>query len=247
MVDKLVGDHGWELELRVRGVFAAGRSWSATRWRRTPPPRPSPTASSWCGPTRPPGHPAQAARAQRRTPPQRGPRRRHRDRPGGARPARPELEEGPAVEPGRPGSARHLRLSRGRRPARADLRAARRYRESPAPLFGRPGCLHRPLRGVSVHKSPRPPGAVRGMRPSDRLLWSRPSPRFFPTVHGLLHVQRRKFDTTRRPRDASRTHRSPPTASSTTPPRSRSSRASRRSASARACTSARPASAACTT
>ena len=87
----------------ARRLRAVGRAGRATRWPRTPPPSPSPTAGWWCAPTPRRGRPScdcSRPTVVRRLNEELGPRHGHRDR--GPRTARPDLEEGPPLGPRRP-------------------------------------------------------------------------------------------------------------------------------------------------
>ena len=200
----------------------------------------------------------------RRPAPQRGPRPRHGHPDRGARPPPAELEEGAPVGPRRTRAARHLRLSRARA-ATADLRASRTYRDSTDPLSG-PAEPSRAAQGR--FSAPVPPlpgdgdvecGPLTGYH-GHRVASPRQARRRDPCrVHRSRRRGVRERGTDRRidvpqrrphlpsPRSGRPTSSRPTSTATTTPRRSRCSRASRPSASARACTSAPPVSAACTT
>ncbi len=220
------------------------------------------------------GDPAAPARAHRRTPSQRGARPRHGHPDRGAGPARAvagrragsaratvAVRATPTAERERRGRDRSLDLPIcGPSPP---------YRDLTAPLYVASRAPAATLRGSFLHRSPRAPGCPRGSRPSegyhgDRVAGSSSSdPEYVQTwrrPRACRPVKKKRTRVSENPDQRLRplapaTPRSPspaPTAAppsppTTTPRRSRSSRASRRCASARACTSAPPASAACTT
>ena len=113
-LDRLVDDHGWELDLRVHGVFGRWPELVGERGRRSTAPRSrSPTASWWCAPTRPPGPPScgcSPRRSYAASTRSSATARSTADRRARARTCRPGRRA--ALGPRRPRSARHLRLSR---------------------------------------------------------------------------------------------------------------------------------------
>ena len=138
-----VADQGWELDLRVHGVFArwpelVGAEVGAALHPGVVRRREARGAHRLDGL----GDPAEAARADRRTPPQRGARRRTVDRDRGARPAPADAGRRAAVGARRPRSARHLRLSR------------------PGPVqpicgpLGRMGTVRSPAAALALRRSP---------------------------------------------------------------------------------------------
>ena len=239
---------------------AAGPSWSAPRSPHTA--RPSVRRRHARRPHRLDrlGDPAEAARPDRRTPAQRGARPRHGDRDRGARPA--------------PADGRRARGRSATAAVRATPTADRRQRDATsrseglADVWGlsRPpvGPLRRPFTGrsgaISSTDHPRAGDGDVECGPQRGIMGvgSRASAGRDPCrVSGRSRRGARERGPDRRDRrqqPAAPSERrelaadpQPTSTATTTPRRSRSSRASRRSASGRACTSARPASAACTT
>ena len=167
-VDRLVADRGWELELRVRGVFA--------RW----PELVGAEVGAHCTPEsfadgRLVVRTDSTAWATQLTLLAPTVVRRLNEELGHGTvtaidvqgPHLPTWSQGPAPDPRQPGAPRHLRLSRTSG-AGADLRAARPYGDMSDPLCGPLGGLHGPLRAVSRDTSPPGCGGMRGMRAVSR-------------------------------------------------------------------------------
>ncbi len=57
-VSRLVDDHGWELDLRMRGVFARWPELVGEEVAAHCTPETFTEGGSWCAPTRPPGQPS---------------------------------------------------------------------------------------------------------------------------------------------------------------------------------------------
>ena len=145
-------EHGWELELRVRGGLRPLARAGGRRDRRAlPPRRRSPTASLVrAHRLHGLGHPAAAARPDRayaRLNDELGARHRDRRSTSWARTV-PELEEGPPLGPRRPRAPRHLRLRPASEP-RAPGRLWPIWGHCPTPSQAALGALHRPLRAIS--------------------------------------------------------------------------------------------------
>ena len=122
---RFVDEQGWKTELRVHGVFSRWEAIVGQEVAKHVTPESfadgrlvvRTDTTAWATEMTLP-------RAQLRTPPQRGPRRRDRQGHRRGRTARPVLVPGPAAGQG-PGAPRHLRLSRGSGlPAGARQRAA---------------------------------------------------------------------------------------------------------------------------